>query len=157
MLGFLPAPLAGQALPDFPGGIWFLLPSVTKHCCLAAWARCAVHLVLVLCTLALPHLCPAAPQWWVRFPLCVSPGVVCPAPPGGCAGECTDMAHTGHCSTLEPQGSVLELCPAIVHVSQHRGKGPCDFHGFGLVVKIWENLVVDVQCLVSFGSHCDWQ
>jgi len=35
---------------------------------------------------------------------------------------------------------------------QTGGKGPDNFHGFGLVVKVGETLVVNVKCLVYFGS-----
>lgn len=60
----------------------------------------------------------------------------------------------------EPEGSALgseSRCTDRV-VTQTEGKGPYGFHGSRLVLKTRENLVVDVKCLVYFGSlWCDLQ
>lgn len=60
----------------------------------------------------------------------------------------------------EPKGSALgstSRCTDRV-VMRTEGKGSYGFHGSGLALKTRENLVVDVKCLVYFGSlWCDLQ
>lgn len=140
MPGFLPALLAGQALPGFPGGIWFLVPSVMRDSCPGSMGQvcCAP------CPGAVqPGTATPARHWcltWALHPPTLQPhrGVFCffsgllqwffvlYHQGVGLVNAETWHTHRGRWSTPGSQGlrsQCWSSCPAIVNVLQCRGKG----------------------------------